>query len=68
MDWMRVMRGWAEAKGTVESVSTFLAWVIAKNRARGLVGRKQELVLFRCLYSVHVKTGARGVNCRAINV
>ena len=50
------------AKGRVEDGSTFLAWVMTDNVARGLVQENDELVLLRCLHSIHVITGARGVN------
>lgn len=50
-----MLGGWGEGG------SMFLAWVIIENIGRGLVGRN-ELVLLRCLCSIHVIIGARHVN------
>lgn len=51
-----------DAKGRVEDGSTVLAWVITDNVARGLVWRNDDLGLLRGLYSLHVITGAGGIN------
>lgn len=54
--------GMGDAKGRVEDGSTVLAWVITDNVARGLVWRNDDLGLLRGLYSLHVITGAGGIN------
>lgn len=48
---------WGEARGE----STFLVWVVTKNPARGLVGKDAEL-RSKCICSIHVMNGAKGVN------
>lgn len=48
---------WGEARGE----STFLVWVVTKNPARGLAGKDAEL-RSKCICSIHVMNGAKGVN------
>ena len=61
MDWIWVGEV-GEAKGGVEGGSMFLVWIITENTARQQVGRNAELLLLRCLHSIHVIIGTRGIN------